>query len=331
MSPEDHPEVVLETMRQQRNVTVGTSIGNMGDMYLHNEGHMDMNMNVEVTNSSGIMGINHHGGDDSMAMSMEMEGMNMNDNSYSNPNGNPDGFYQHTIPNVAISPSVKPKTRREMAYSTVGTPDYIAPEVLAAQNGASGYSYTCAVDWWSLGIIMYECLVGYTPFYAEDPVTTCRKILRWRQCLEIPTEIKRKLSHECIDFMSCLLVGPESRIGSNTVNATEFENGFIQVVHHPWFHKFDWDGLHGRSGPMLPAGAHEFPRLLGFLQTCPKSDPNFGQLVKRITQNFDTFEDFGSKLDSAEGRRRVNTNSLDQFYDYTYRRMRKPKLPIPEV
>ena len=53
-----------------------------------------------------------------------------------------------------------------MAYSTVGTPDYIAPEVLAAQNGASGYSYTCAVDWWSLGVIMYECLVGYTPFYA---------------------------------------------------------------------------------------------------------------------------------------------------------------------
>ena len=59
-----------------------------------------------------------------------------------------------------------------MAYSTVGTPDYIAPEVLAAQNGASGYSYTCAVDWWSLGVIMFECLVGYTPFYAGTCITS---------------------------------------------------------------------------------------------------------------------------------------------------------------
>ena len=66
----------------------------------------------------------------------------------------------------------------QMAYSTVGTPDYIAPEVLAAQNGASGYSYTCAVDWWSLGVIMFECLVGYTPFYAEDPGMTFTRIIQ---------------------------------------------------------------------------------------------------------------------------------------------------------
>ena len=32
------------------------------------------------------------------------------------------------------------------------------------------------VDWWSVGVIMYECLVGYTPFYADDPLETCRKV-----------------------------------------------------------------------------------------------------------------------------------------------------------
>merc|ERR550537_1054753 len=68
---------------------------------------------------------------------------------------------------------------RKLAYSTVGTPDYIAPEVLMQK----GYGKEC--DWWSLGVIMYECLVGYTPFYADEPVLTCRKILRWQQNLEI--------------------------------------------------------------------------------------------------------------------------------------------------
>mmetsp|Transcript_21251 Transcript_21251/g.27408 ORF Transcript_21251/g.27408 Transcript_21251/m.27408 type:complete len:353 (-) Transcript_21251:140-1198(-) len=222
------------------------------------------------------------------------------------------------------------KVRREMAYSTVGTPDYIAPEVLAAQNGSSGYSYTCVVDWWSLGVIMYECLVGYTPFYAEDPVTTCRKILRWRQCLEIPSETRAQLSTECIDFLSCLIAGPETRIGSAVNGSTDYKNGFVQVVQHPWFAGFDWDALSDCEGPLLPSGSRELPQLLEMLKTCPKSDRRFKELVARATQNFDTFEDFGSNLDSEEGRKRVDKNSLDQFYDYHYRRTRKPRIPLPD-
>jgi serine/threonine protein kinase len=56
------------------------------------------------------------------------------------------------------------------AFSTVGTPDYIAPEVLLKK----GYGMEC--DWWSLGAIMYEMLVGYPPFYSDDPMSTCRKV-----------------------------------------------------------------------------------------------------------------------------------------------------------
>ncbi|KAE8692184.1 putative serine/threonine-protein kinase ndrA-like isoform X2 [Hibiscus syriacus] len=61
------------------------------------------------------------------------------------------------------------KNRRMLAYSTVGTPDYIAPEVLLKK----GYGMEC--DWWSLGAIMFEMLVGYPPFYSDDPMSTCRK------------------------------------------------------------------------------------------------------------------------------------------------------------
>lgn len=217
------------------------------------------------------------------------------------------------------------KARREMAYSTVGTPDYIAPEVLAAQNGSSGYSYTCAVDWWSMGVIMYECLVGYTPFYADDPVTTCRKIIRWKQCLEIPPEIRSKLSGECINFLSCLLAGPEDRIGSS-LDGTEYKNGFVQIVQHPWFDEFDWDGIHDRPGPLLPSGSSDFPEIHSKLKTCPKSDRRFNELVAKLTQNFDTFEDLGSNLDSNLGKKRIEQASLDQFYDYQFRRARKPSI-----
>lgn len=76
------------------------------------------------------------------------------------------------------------KSRRVMAYSTVGTPDYIAPEIFSGQ----GYTYSC--DWWSLGAIMYECLVGWPPFCAEEPSETYRKIVNWREELQFPPEIK---------------------------------------------------------------------------------------------------------------------------------------------
>jgi len=58
------------------------------------------------------------------------------------------------------------QSRRRMAYSTVGTPDYIAPEIF------SGHGYTFSCDWWSLGAIMFECMIGWPPFCAEEPHDT---------------------------------------------------------------------------------------------------------------------------------------------------------------
>jgi hypothetical protein len=67
-----------------------------------------------------------------------------------------------------------------------------------------------------------------------------------------------------------------------------------------------------------------------YRRTCSNTDPNFKQLVAFATQNFDTFEDQGSSLDDGGGRRRVDRNNLDQFYDYHYRRTRKPRVPLPD-
>ena len=85
------------------------------------------------------------------------------------------------------------QSRRIKAYSTVGTPDYIAPEIFIHQ----GYGQEC--DWWSLGTIMYECLVGWPPFCAEDAHETYRKIVNWPETLYFPEEVQ--LSYEAEDLI----------------------------------------------------------------------------------------------------------------------------------
>lgn len=79
------------------------------------------------------------------------------------------------------------------AYSTVGTPDYIAPEIFLLQ----GYGNEC--DWWSLGAIMFECLVGYPPFCSETTHETYKKIIDWQKHLGIPEHVH--LSREAEDLI----------------------------------------------------------------------------------------------------------------------------------
>lgn len=62
------------------------------------------------------------------------------------------------------------KKDRKLAYSAVGTPDYIAPEMLSRK----GYDET--VDWWSIGIMIYEMLIGFAPFSAETNEEIYHKI-----------------------------------------------------------------------------------------------------------------------------------------------------------
>lgn len=125
--------------------------------------------------------------------------------------------------------------RRKLAFSTVGTPDYIAPEVLLKK----GYGIEC--DWWSLGAIMYEMLVGYPPFYADDPLTTCRKIVHWRNHLKFPEDAK--LSPEAKDLICRLLCNVEHRLGTG---------GAHQIKAHPWFNDISWDKLYEMDAAFKP-------------------------------------------------------------------------------
>jgi serine/threonine kinase 38 len=127
------------------------------------------------------------------------------------------------------------KRHRQLAYSTVGTPDYIAPEVFAQD----GYNET--VDWWSLGVMIFEMLIGYPPFYSEDSSITCQKIISWKKVLRIPPE--PAITPEAADLILKLIRDPSDRLGSR---------GVYEIKSHPFFKSVDWDHIRESQAPYLP-------------------------------------------------------------------------------
>lgn len=111
--------------------------------------------------------------------------------------------------------------------NAIGTPDYISPEVLQSQNGEGEYGREC--DWWSLGIVVYEMLVGDTPFYAESLVGTYGKIMNHEKSLVFPPE--PELSENAKSLIRAFLRDRTQRLG---------RNGVADIKAHAFFRDSDW-------------------------------------------------------------------------------------------
>lgn len=121
----------------------------------------------------------------------------------------------------------------------MGTPNYIAPEVLER----SGYTQLC--DWWSVGVILYEMLVGQPPFLANTPLETQQKVINWEKTLHIPPQ--PKLSPEAKDLILRLCSSAECRLGQNAG----------EVKMHGFFRGIDFDSaMRKQIAPFIPKIEH---------------------------------------------------------------------------
>ena len=119
-----------------------------------------------------------------------------------------------------------------------------APEVLQRQ----GYGKEC--DWWSVGIILFECLVGYPPFRSYTAADTHKKILKYEAVL--PSLIATSCAHlsrEACDIIARLLAPASVRLGAR--------GGMAEILSHVWFRGFDWHRIREMVPPVVPHLASE--------------------------------------------------------------------------